>query len=263
MRFYWELIKTSFRRQLTYRAASLAGLVTNLFFGLLRAAVLVALYGARQEVAGISLTGAITYTGLTQGLIAFLSLFSWYEVMNAVHSGDVASDLLKPASYFGYWLARDVGRAVASLLWRGVTMMAAYAIIFDPTWPQGVGQWSALAGALVLALLVSFSWRFLVNLAAFWTPNALGVGRFAFTLSWFLSGFMMPLRFFPDWFVRICYLTPFPHTVNTVVEVYLGVLTGPALLRALAGQLLWFVGLAVAGHLLLRAGVRRLVVQGG
>ena len=32
------------QRQLTYRAATLAGLATNFFFGLLRAAVLVALY---------------------------------------------------------------------------------------------------------------------------------------------------------------------------------------------------------------------------
>ena len=49
--------------------------MTNFFFGLLRATVLVALYGARQEVAGISLAAAVTYTGLTQAMIGFLSLF--------------------------------------------------------------------------------------------------------------------------------------------------------------------------------------------
>ncbi|MFQ5343847.1 MAG: ABC transporter permease [Anaerolineae bacterium] len=263
MRLFWELSKLSFQRQLTYRAAAMAGLATNFFFGMLRAAVLVALYGARQEVAGISLAGAVTYTGLSQATIGFLSMFSWYEVMNSVYTGDIASDLLKPLNYFTFWLAQDLGRAGAALLMRGFTIMAAYAVVFGITTPESGVQWLAVGVAVALSWLVSFSWRFLVNLAAFWTPNALGVGRFFFILSWFLSGFLMPLRYFPQWFVRLCYLTPFPHTVNTVVEVYLGVLSGPELIQALLGQLLWVAMLVVAGQVVLRAGVRRLVILGG
>jgi ABC-2 type transport system permease protein len=263
MRLFWELVKISFQRYLSYRAAALAGLATNFFFGLLRAAVLTALYGARQEVAGISLQGAVTYTGLTQALIVFLSLFGWYELMYSVHSGDVSSDLLKPMNYYGFWLAQDCGRAIAGLLMRGLPIMLAYALMFGITLPRGVVQWLALGAVLVLSWLLSFAWRFLLNLAAFWTPNALGFGRFGYALTWFLSGFVMPLRLFPTWFVRLCYLTPFPHMVNTIVEVYLGVVSGPALVQALLGQLLWVLILVAAGQLVLRAGVRQLVIQGG
>jgi len=263
MRLFWELCKLAFRRQLTYRAATLAGLTTNFFFGLLRAALMAALYGTRQEVAGISLAAAVTFTGLTQATIGYLSLFSWYEVMNSVYTGDISSDLLKPMDYFLFWLAQDLGRAIVALLMRGLTMMAAYALIFDVVWPHGAAQWLALAVALALSWLVSFSWRFLINLAAFWTPGAQGVGRFIFGLSWFTSGFLMPLRFFPDWFQHLCNLTPFPAMINTVVEVYLGVLTSPKLIQALLGQALWAVILIGAGQLVLRAGVRRLVIQGG
>jgi ABC-2 type transport system permease protein len=73
----------------------------------------------------------------------------------------------------------------------------------------------------------------------------------------------MPLRFFPDWAVRLCNLTPFPSMINTVIEVYLGVLTGPALLQALLRQLLWVAILMGAARLTLRAGMRQLVIQGG
>jgi ABC-2 type transport system permease protein len=263
MRLFWELCKLSFQRQLTYRAATLAGLTTNFFFGMLRAAVMTALYGTRQEVAGLSLAAAITFTGLSQATIGYLSLFSWYEIIHSVYTGDISSDLLKPMNYFVFWMAQDLGRATVALLMRGLPMMIAYELVFDVVWPQSATQWLALAAAVALSWLVSFSWRFLINLAAFWTPNALGVGRFAFGLSWFLSGFLMPLRFFPDWFVRLCYLTPFPATVNTVTEVYLGMLTGPELLQALLGQVLWIVILAIMGQLVLRAGVRKLVIQGG
>jgi len=51
--------------------------------------------------------------------------------------------------------------------------------------------------------------------------------------------------------------------INTVVEVYLGVVTGPALGLALLTQLGWFLGLAALGQVVLRAGVRTLVIQGG
>ncbi|MBN1992397.1 MAG: ABC-2 family transporter protein [Anaerolineae bacterium] len=263
MRLFWEISKLSLQRHLTYRAATIAGLLTNIFFGLLRASVLVALYGMRPEVADISVQGAITYTGLTQAIIAYLSIFGWYEIMNSVYSGEVGADLLKPLSYFNFWLAQDMGRAAVSLVLRGLSIMVIYALLFEITLPTTAGQWSAFAVALVLGLLVSFAWRFLVNLAAFWTPNALGLGRFAFGLTWVMSGFFMPLRFFPDWFVTLCRLTPFPAMVNTIVEIYLGVLTGRAVLWALLGQVIWLVILTGLGQLVLRAGVRRLVIQGG
>jgi len=263
MRLFWELTKRAFQRQLTYRAAMLAGLITNIFFGILRAAVLVALYGARREVVGMSVQDAVTYTALSQATIAYLSIFGWYDLMNSVNSGEVASDLLKPLNYLHFWLAQDLGRALVAFCLRGVTVMLFYALFFDLTVPQGVGQWAALTVALILSWFLSFGWRFLVNLAAFWTPNARGIGRLAFGLAWVLSGFFLPLRFFPGWFIMLCNFTPFPSMVNTIIEIYLGLLTGSALWQALAVQLLWAIALLVASQVVLRAGVRHLVVQGG
>ena len=263
MRLYWELVKRSFQQQITYRAATLAGLATNFFFGLLRAAVLIALYNNRPQVEGISMAGAITYTGLAQAVIAFLSLFGWYDLINAVHTGQVSAELLKPMSFFGFWLARDLGRALVNLVLRGLPIMLFYALFFRLSLPESFGQWLAFGLALFLGWLVSFSWRYLINLAAFWVPNAVGIGRLAFTLSWFMSGFLMPIRFFPEWFQRLCYLTPFPQAVNTVIEIYLGLAVGPDLIAALLGQALWAAGLILAGELILQAGVRRLVIQGG
>ncbi|NIS83214.1 MAG: ABC transporter permease [Anaerolineales bacterium] len=263
MHLFVQIAKLAFQRQLTYRAAALAGLATNFFFGILRASVLVALFGPSQVVEGISVQGAITYTGLTQAIIAYLSFFGWWEVMDAVYSGDIGMALLKPLDTFNFWLAQDLGRALANLFMRGLSIMALYAILFDITTPTSGSQWLALVVALVLSWLVSFAWRFLINLGSFWTPNARGIGRFGFALTWALSGFIMPLRLFPDWFVRLCNLTPFPSMVNTVVEVYLGVLSGPELVHALLIQAFWFLVLVLLAKIILRAGVRHLVIQGG
>jgi ABC-2 type transport system permease protein len=260
---FWQITKRSYRRFLTYRAATLAGLVTNFFFGILRASILVALYGTQTEVEGISINAAITYAAMTQAVIGYLSLFSWFDLMTTIYTGEVATDLLKPMSYVGFWMAKDLGRAIVQLLFRGFTVMAGYALLFDLIWPQGSIQLLTLCLTLIFSWMISFLWRFLVNLAAFWTPNARGVLRLFFTLSWFFSGFLMPLRFFPDWVVKLSYLTPFPHMLNTVVEVYLGVLDGAGLLQAIAYQIIWIITLFVAGQIILRAGMRRLVILGG
>lgn len=263
MRLFWEIVYLAVRRQLTYRAATWAGLATNIFFGLLRAIIMIALYDARDEVNGLTLQAAITYTALSQAVIAFLSIFGWWDVMESVNSGEIAADMLRPMSYLGFWMAADMGRAIVSLLLRGVTIVAIYSLFVDLTWPQTVWQWLALIPAFTLSWLVSFAWRFLINLAAFWTPNARGIGRFGFGLTWVLSGFYMPLRLYPDWFRTLCELTPFPSMVNTPVEVFLGLLTGPALLSALLQQAFWAILLLVVAHLVLQRGVHRLVIQGG
>jgi ABC-2 type transport system permease protein len=263
MRLFWEITKISFQRQLTYRAATLAGLVTNFVFGILRAAIFVALYDIQTEVEGITLQGVITYAALGQALIGYLSLFSWFDLMNTVYTGDVASDLLKPINYFGYWMAQDLGRAIVQFFLRGVILILGFALIYDLYWPAGFLHLIAISVSLVLSWLISFSWRFLANLTSFWTPNARGILRFVFVLSWFFSGFLMPLRFFPDWIIQISAWMPFSQMFNTVIEVYLGVVQGPELVWALAQQALWVVGLILAGQIILRAGVRRLVILGG
>ncbi len=263
MRLFWEVTRRSFRRHLTYRAAALAGIVTNTFFGIIRAMILIALYGNREVVEGLSLQDVVTYTGLTQALIVYLSIFGWYDLMNAVHAGDISADLLKPMRLFTFWLAQDLGRALLGLILRGFTIMLIYALIFGITVPHGPVQILALLFTLVLAWLLSFAYRFLVNLAAFWSPDAKGIGRFAFVIVLFFSGFLMPLRFFPEWVQTLAYLTPFPHMLNTVVEVYLGALTGPALLEALLMQALWTAALVALCAFVLSRATRRLVILGG
>jgi ABC-2 type transport system permease protein len=260
---YWAIARLAFQRQLAYRTANLAGLATNLFWGMLRASVLLALFGTRTLVAGYSTQAAVTYTGLTQALIAPLALWGWWDLIRSIRTGDVASDLSRPWDFFGYWAAQDLGRALAQLLFRGLPLLALYALVYRIALPPTPGHWLALGVALFQSLLLSFAWRFIVSLSAFWVQDATGVGRAAWTLTTFLSGFIMPLAFYPPWLITLMSFTPFPAMINTVVEIYLGLVSGPALLGALAVQTVWLVALYGVARLLLAAGFKKLVIQGG
>lgn len=258
MRLFWEISQRALARQLTYRVATVAGLITNIFFGLLRASVLLALIGNSSNVNGWNAQDAVTYVVLTQALMMFVAIFGWTDLMNTVYRGEIAGELLRPTNLFLFWLAQDVGRAITVLLTRGLAIMLVSALLFAIPAPK---NWLALLISLPLALLISFAWRFIVNLAAFWSPDARGIARFAFTLAMFASGFLMPLRFFPPWLQQMLNFTPFPHIMNTSIEMYIG--SNTHVLEALAVQLFWAIGLTLLAQFILARATKRLVILGG
>jgi ABC-2 type transport system permease protein len=247
---------------LTYRAATIAGLTTNVFFGLLRASVLLALLNG-QSSNGWNSSDAVTYVVLTQAIMMFVSIFGWTDLMNAVYRGEIATDLLRPMSLFGFWFAQDVGRAMAALLLRGVTILVISSLIFQIKIPSSLTQFLALLLSMILALTISFAIRFIYNLAAFWSPDARGFARFASVFGMFASGFFMPLRFFPDWVQQVLNFTPFPHVMNTIIEIYVGSFSGSRLLEALLVQTLWAVVLVILANAILARASKRLVILGG
>ncbi len=263
LKIFWRLVWVSLRQQTTYRAAMLAGLATNLFFGVLRLALMQALYQERGVVNDLSLGGAVTYVGLSQSLIAFLFIFGSNDFMKSVSSGEIATDLLKPIRLFTLWMARDLGRGFVNLVSRGVLFMLIFQFFYPLVWPESLGQVGAFLMSLSISWLLSFAWRFLVNLAAFWTPDAIGVGRAAYAVSQFFSGFILPLRLFPQWTQNIFNLTPFPSMLSTPIDIWLGLINGTQLWVSIGVQLAWLLVLVGLCQVTVRAGVRHLVIQGG
>lgn len=260
MALYAAVARLGFRRQFAYMQAALWGMVTNVFFGALRIAVLLALFGKQPQVAGYTAQDAVTYVALTQVFIASFSLFGWYDFMRTVHRGEVAGDLLRPFGLLGYWAAQDAGRAAGQFVVRGAPMLLIFPLLWDMKAPENP---FLTVVSVLLAWACGFAYRFLVNCAAFWSPDAVGIGRFAWAVWGLGCGFLMPLAFFPDWFRTALNFTPFPAMLNTTVELWVGVKTGTAAWEAVALQLAWTVVLLVLAQFVLSRGLNRLEVAGG
>lgn len=264
MRLYFELAKKSFQRQVAYRTATLAGLITNMFFGVLRASILIAVFNAQvRTVPDYTVRDAITYTGLTQAFIGAVALWGWYDMIKSIKSGEVASDLARPYDYYNFWLAQDLGRSLFQLFTRGALGMLIFIVCFGASVPTSLEQWSLLALSTFLALLLSFSWRFLASAIGFWTTDAVGWMRIASFGILLPTGFMIPLAFMPVWLQTLCYLTPFPGMINTPVDIYLGRAEGGRAVLLIALQVFWLIVLVVVGRLVAYAGRRKLTIQGG
>ena len=111
VRLYAGVARRSFRRWSTDRAATLAGIFTNSTFGFIRAAVLLAVVKARPGVGGFDPASVVTFSFLTQGLLAIMSAFGDDEIALRIRSGDVVTDLYRPADFQAWWFQADVGRA--------------------------------------------------------------------------------------------------------------------------------------------------------
>ncbi|HEX5415309.1 MAG TPA: ABC-2 family transporter protein [Chloroflexota bacterium] len=263
MLLYWAVAVRAFRRQLTYRAANLAGLITNCCFGYLRAVIFFAVYAAQRTVAGYDLSDAVTYTWVGQALIMVVALWGWWEIEDTIRSGDVVSDLAKPFSYLGFWLARDYGRGVAFLLTRCVPIFLIGQVTFGLRWPRYPQTWLYFALSVFLAITISFGWRFLINVSAFWTTDARGLGGLLSIVITLFSGLIVPLNYFPPGLQAVLLALPFAGLIQTPADLFLEHDVGIGALVALGEQALWAVVFLVASRLLLTVAVRRVVVQGG
>jgi ABC-2 type transport system permease protein len=79
----------------------------------------------------------------------------------------------------------------------------------------------------------------------------------------FFSGFLLPLAFFPPPLAVLARLLPFQAITGLPAQVFLGQISGAALGWTLLLQLFWALVLSGLAALMLRAAMRKVVIQGG
>lgn len=263
LRLGFELARRGYRRYAAYPGATWAGVFTNTFFGLLIAYTLLAVFEQRATVGDYDARDAATYAWLAQGMLMTVYIWGWFDVALRVRSGDIATDLQRPLDLQAYWLAQDLGRAAYHALFRGVPPFIFGALVFDVVLPGNPLVWVAFLVSLTLAVVTSFAFRFLFNLAAFWLLDYRGAGVLAMVASTFFSGQVVPIAFFPEWLGLIAWALPFAAMVQAPIEVWLGHAEGAELAGLLGLQLFWATSLLLLGRAVLAAGLRKLVIQGG
>ena len=263
LRFYFEVGRTAFRRQLVYRWANFAGLLTNIFFGAIFSYVIVALYHARPVVNGYNVQDSLRYTWLVQAMVMVVLPFGWYDLMQTIRSGEVVSDLSKPCDFYLYWFSREIGRNLYYLLFRTIPIYGAGMLLFSIGLPGQWQFWLAFAFALPLGAMLGIAYRFLYNVIAFWILEARAVALLAGVVAMFFTGSYVPLPLFPSWLRLIADWLPFAGLMSLPAEVFMGKVAGNAIWFELGRQGCWVVLLTLFVRALSRVATRRVVAQGG
>ncbi|MEU0883949.1 ABC-2 family transporter protein [Lentzea sp. NPDC005914] len=236
-------------------------MTANVVFGLLRVSVIVAaLKAAGREIAEYDVAATNTYVWIGQGLLGFILLWGNNELAERVRSGDVVVDLYRPWNLQGALLAEDLGRGGYAFLARLAPPMLIGMLLFPFQFPEHAYQWPLFLVSAVIALVICFGCRFLIEISAFWLLDNRGLFGFWNVTSGLLCGLTVPIAFFPQWAREVLWMTPFPALLQAPVDVFLG--------HGNAGKLLlyqafWAVVILALGHFALQRAVRKVVVHGG
>jgi ABC-2 type transport system permease protein len=264
MRLFWEVTRRAFRRYATYRAAAIGGTITSTVFGIVRASVLLAVFRERSHIGSFDAADAVTFAFLSQAMLHMGLLGGVLGLGDRIISGDVVTDLYRPADLQLFELANDLGRAAYQGLSRSFITVGVGALVFDLRFPTTPAPYVWFAVSVVLANLLNFAHKFLITLTTFWTLDYRAASQMATVVAMFFSGFSVPVVFFPSWLEHLSRFLPYVGFVQIPIEILLGKTTGASsLAAALGAQVVWCVVLFLGGRALLAKATHRVVVQGG
>lgn len=202
--------------------------------------------GQQKEIFGYDRAKILTYVF---GLIivrAFVLSARAVDVAGQIPRGQIANLLLKPVSYFKYWLTRDISSKALNLIFATIETLVLYLLLRPPFFLQTNAV--SLLGSFVmvaLAMFIFFVLLFIISAVPFWMPEA-GWGMHflvGIVAVEFLSGGLFPLDVLPTAIQNILYLTPFPYLIFFPIQAYLGKVTGTLLLRGIVVSAFWAVAL--------------------
>ena len=265
---YLAVLRARFVLMLQYRAAAFAGFATQCWWGGIKIMVMAAFYaGAAHQP--ISLAQVITYTWLGQGLLGLLPWQADAEISEAVESGNVAYERLRPVDTHTLWLARAIAARAANTSLRVVPMFVVAAMLLPLA---GLGAWSwhlpatrsaaaLFAVSISLTVLLSSSFTVLLNIAvtALKTRRA---ANLAPVLVSPLSGMIVPLVLMPAWSQPFLFWQPFAGLVDIPYRIYFANLTGTGALAGIVAQSIWIVCFIVIGRVWMARVMARVDMQG-
>jgi len=271
VRPYLAAFRARFQLMLQYRTAALAGFATQCWWGAIRLMVFAAFYGAHAAAAPISFADAVTYVWLGQALLALQPWFADPEIGQAVRTGGVGYDRLRPLDAYGYWYVRTLGGMLAKALPRAVLMVLFAGILLplvgleDWAWRLPSGMTAALLFIPALALMAALATAvvMLANIVVAASLNERGVNAVLAPLVIILSGGLLPLDFYPDAWRPYLHLQPLAGLMDTPFRIWFADLRGAAALQGLALQAGWTLALVALGRLAMDRVMRRLEMQGG
>ena len=168
------------------------------------------------------------------------------DVAGEIARGELSNHLLKPLSYFKYWLTRDISSKALNLLFASVETVLLFLILKPPFYLQtNLISILGFLVAIVLAMFIYFILLFIVSSVPFWLPEAGWGVHFLVTvvIVEFLSGALFPLDILPQAIQNILNFLPFPYLIFFPLQVYLGKITGVVLLKGMFISIFWAIAL--------------------
>lgn len=267
MKQYWSFFKLRFAAGLQYRAAALAGVLTQLFFGLVFISVYIAFYSNGEGNTSINLQEITTYLWLNQMLYSLI--FVWYkdqELQKLISNGNIAYELCRPQNIYIMWFTRILSAKLSSVLLRSIPLLVI--IIFLPapyamSAPVSLYAFIMFVISLIISSLLVTSLIVLVYVISCYTIDEKGIVNIYYSIAEILSGQIVPLPLFPKLLGIVSSFLPFAYVSDFAFRIYCGNIMGMDIIKGLLIQISWLFIIFILGQIITNKILKRVVVQGG
>lgn len=257
------LFVRSARTSFAYKPAMALGMLTLAIAYAVPMLVWRHVYATRGETLAIPASQLFAYLLIAASLNTCFMMGVEWRVGQRIRLGLIATDLLRPVDFQLTQLSQALADVVLNVVLVLPFLALAYALWGRAAAPHDFQALLAFCASGFLALLIHFALSFIFVQAAFVTFSHYGIFVAKSALQQAFSGLSAPLALFPPSLRAVAEHLPFCHTIHTPISIYLGTLSGPALLHALGVQAAWALGLLLFGRALLRLSLRYLEIQGG
>ena len=267
MKSYLTYFKLKFKTGLQYRAAALAGISTQLFFGIVYISVYVAFYKSDANSVPMPLNQLISYLWLNQAFFALV--YMWYkdkDILSLIKKGNIAYELCRPQDIYSMWTSKILGERISNLCLRCLPVLLIAILLPNPFHLDLSITLTRLLIFIPSLILSAFLMVFLVllyHIICLFTLDEKGVVNILMVITDILSGLVIPIPFFPDFLQKICNFLPFRYVSDFPFRFYVGNITLQEGLYGLLIQIIWIIILVILGRTLMKIALRKTVVQGG
>ncbi|WP_026679500.1 ABC transporter permease [Fictibacillus gelatini] len=267
MNAYYSVLKLRLLTGMQYRAAALAGVATQFFWGFMYLLIFQAFYQQALHNPPISLNELVSYIWLQQAFLAFIML--WFrdnELFNLITTGNIAYELCRPCGIYGFWYAKLLAQRLSSAFLRCFPILIVAFLLPEPyrmKWPPTFTSFLLFLAALMLGLLLLVAISMFIYISVFVTMSPVGSLLMFGVIGEFFAGLVIPIPLMPSWLQKVTNLLPFRYTADFPFRVYSGHIPQNEALTGLFIQLIWLIVLVWLGRMALNKALRRVVIQGG
>lgn len=144
------------------------------------------------------------------------------DIANEINQGKIINYLLKPLSFFKYYLSKDLVDKTINLVFALLEISLLIFLFNSPFIIQkDLTTFPLFLIFLTIGSLISFYINILLSLIAFWTTQVWGPRFIFLVVINFISGSYFPLDLLPQPIFKLILLTPFPYLYYIPTMIYI------------------------------------------
>ncbi len=268
MKAYIHYFKLRFITNLQYRAAALAGIATQFFFGMVFILVYYAFYKSNPNSSlPMVWNNLVTYMWLQQ---AFYALVYPYErdeeLSNMIKSGNLAYEIIRPQNLFIKFYVKMIAKKTVSSLLRFFPVIIIGFLLpqpFNLSLPLSFSHFLLFLVALVISCLLVSLLTIIVHIFTMFTIDSKGIISIYSVIAEVFSGATIPIPFFPEFLKKIAYVLPFRYICDLPFRLYSGDIFINEGIILLFHAIIWIIILITFGLFITKLALKKAVIQGG